>query len=204
VGEAAKSRTIDLQLAVDRIESQLSIPDDRAIPPLLIVLVGLPGTGKSTLARALAQALPAAVVESDFVRKQLFDSPAHSGQESQLVHSVCHDVIRRLLRRGVSTVSDATNLIESQREFLYHLADQCDARLLVVRVAASEPVIRQRLEQRQVARSPHDWSDADWSVYLRMQQRQDAIGRPFVTVKMDGDVAEAIGKVLRAARQLRR
>ena len=195
---------MDFEVAVDQIESQLSVPADRTIPPLLIVLVGLPGTGKSTLARALAQALPAAAVEYDFVRKQLFDSPTHSSQESQLVHNVCHAVIRRLLRRGVSTISDATNLIESQREFLYHVADQCDARLLVVRVAASEPVVRQRLEQRQVARSPHDLSEADWSIYLRMQQRQDAIGRPFVTVKMDGDLSEPIGKVLRAARQLRR
>jgi len=194
---------MDFEAAADRIAAQLDVPTDRALPPLLIVLVGLPGTGKSTLARALAQAVPVAVVESDFVRKQLFDSPQHSGQESQLVHGVCHAVIRRLLRRGVSTASDATNLIESQREMLYHLADQCDARLLVVRVAAPEQVIRQRLEQRQVARSAHDWSDADWGVYLRMQQRQDAIGRPFVMVKMDGDVTEAVGKVLRAARQLR-
>src|SRR5215469_2334110 len=39
---------------------------------MLIAMAGLPGTGKSTLARALAEALPATVLDKDTVRAALF------------------------------------------------------------------------------------------------------------------------------------
>jgi len=194
---------MDFQKTVDRIVSQLVVPPDRPIPPVLVVLVGLPGAGKSTLARALAPILPAAVVESDFVRRQLFESPAHSDLENRVVHRAAQAVMERLLRQSISVVSDATNLIESHREMLYRLAAKCDARPLVVRLVAPETVVRQRLEQRQSARSPHDWSDADWSVYVRMKPTQENIGRSFISVRTDGDLTPATRKVARAVRELR-
>src|ERR1044071_399144 len=41
-----------------------------------VIMAGLPGTGKSTLARALAQRLPGAVLDKDLIRAALFE-PAH-------------------------------------------------------------------------------------------------------------------------------
>jgi len=193
---------MDLQQAADLIEKQLTLPAGTSVKPILIILVGLPGTGKSTLARAIAQALSVAVVESDFVRKTLFAQPSHDFQESRFVHSVAHTVIRRLLKRGISTVSDATNLIEFHREFLYRIADQCQTGLLIVRVMASEEIIRQRLDERQLARDPHDLSDATREVYQRMQKNQGPIGRPHITVYANGDLSQAINKILRAVRQI--
>lgn len=191
---------MDLQQSADLIESQLTLPAHRTIKPVLIVMVGLPGTGKSTLAREIAQALPAAVVESDWVRKTLFPAPTHSGQESYFVHRVARAVIGRLLRRGISAISDATNLVEFHREFLYHMADQNGAGLLVVQVVAPEDVIQQRLEQRRVDRTPHDLSDATWQVYQRMLKTQEPIRRPYITVSTESDIPEAVAKILRAAR----
>ncbi len=192
---------MDFQQAIERAESQITVPAHRTIRPVLIVMVGLPGTGKSTLARAVAQVLPAAVVESDLIRKTLFQPPTHSGPESEFVHRVAHAILERLLRRGIPAISDATNLLEFHRELLYHIARQCEAGLLVVQVVAPEPVIRQRLEQRQTARTPHDLSEATWEVYRRMQKSQEAIRRPHITVHTDGNLTEAVAKVVRAARR---
>ena len=43
---------------------------------MIVIMAGLPGTGKSTLAQALAQRLPGAVLDKDAIRAALFE-PAH-------------------------------------------------------------------------------------------------------------------------------
>ena len=136
------------------------------------------------------------------MRRELFDRPRHTAAESEFVHRVAHAVIRRLLQRGASAISDATNLIEFHREWLYRLAAQTEAHLLIVRVTAPEEIVRQRLAGRKTAPSPQEWSEATWDVYLRMKHTEEPIGRPHITVSMDGDPAPAVQKVLRAARQL--
>src|SRR5438105_15447956 len=43
---------------------------------MIVIVAGLPGTGKTTVARALAQRLPGAVLDKDAIRAALFQ-PAH-------------------------------------------------------------------------------------------------------------------------------
>src|SRR5207245_123301 len=102
------------------------------VRPLLVMLVGPPGTGKSRLARRLGAALDAQVVESDRVRKQLFAEPRYTGSEHAAVYGWCHTVLRSALVVGRRVVFDATNLEERIRRKVYDIAEQCDARLLIV------------------------------------------------------------------------
>ena len=99
--------------------------------------------------------MPCAIIESDRVRKVLFPQPAYTAEESAIVHRTCRELVRRLLKKGVRVIFDATNLVEFQRELLYGLAERCGAQLLIVRTVAPEAVIRERLEQRRASRGQH-------------------------------------------------
>src|ERR1041384_6644914 len=102
---------------------------ERAVArPVLILLVGAPATGKSRLARRLAGALHAQVIESDRVRKQLFAEPRYTGGEHAAVYGWCHTVLKSSLLVGRSVIFDATNLEERVRRRVYDIVEDCKAR----------------------------------------------------------------------------
>src|SRR5437660_12890454 len=58
---------------------------------MIVIMAGLPGTGKSTLARALAQRLPGAVLDKDAIRAALFQ-PAHV-EYSSVQDDFCQEIM---------------------------------------------------------------------------------------------------------------
>ncbi len=62
----------DLDQAVAKVEERLANTEETTAWPVLIMLCGLPATGKSYLARRLVERVPFVIVETDFVRKALF------------------------------------------------------------------------------------------------------------------------------------
>lgn len=176
----------------------------RPIPtphPRLILMVGLPGTGKSTLARRLAALLPASIVESDRVRRVMFKWPRHTLNESRRVHQVCRVLIEQLLRQGSSVIFDATNLVEAHRALLYQIADRLRIPLVILFVTAPPEVVRDRLEGRSRQRHPEDASEATWSVYERMRRYMEPIGRPYLEVDTSQDVETMLPELVKAIHQ---
>lgn len=169
--------------------------------PVLVVISGLPGSGKSYFSRKLAEQLPSVIVESDAVRKALFPLPNYGEAESHRVFLVCHHLIYDLLQRGRSVILDATNLEESNREQLYRIADSVRAKTVIVRVEAPEEVIKERLERRQAEPTPGEHSDAGWEVYRKMRLKVEPIRRQHFVVDTSRDISPVIAKVLREARR---
>ncbi len=172
--------------------------------PVLIILTGLPGTGKTTFAAKLASALPAVVVESDRVRKILFPKPRYDAEENRLVHTVARALIRNFLKTSHSVISDATNLIEFHRRLLLRVSASLGVPALVVQITAPPEVVRNRLETRSTRRSPSDVSDATWEIYERMRRYDKAIPEPHLRVDTTRDLDKAVRRVVRAARQAAR
>lgn len=193
------STTLDRYVA--NVEEHLENIDETTAEPVLVMLTGLPGTGKSHLARCLAEVLPFVIVESDRVRKTLFPDAQYSGEESHWVHRTCHALMEKLLKKGTRVIYDATNLHERHREQVYRLADEVGVKLIVVKVIVPEALVSARLHDRQEGKEEdEEASDADWRVYRRMARDMDPIRRNFVVVDTSKDLDESITKLLRLIR----
>lgn len=186
------------------LRAHLSPLPEPVAHPYLIVISGLPGSGKSTFSRALAQRIPVLLMESDALRKALFGIPTHSPQESARLFRAVHALIEEFLQKGIPVLLDATNLQESHREPLYAIAERNKARLILVWVEAPEEVVRQRLERRFRKEEPADLSDATWEVYQRMRAIAERPHRPHFVVNSSKDITPALETVARLVRRLSR
>jgi len=169
--------------------------------PALIIVSGLPGTGKSYFSRKLAGRLPSVIVESDALRKRLFPTPTYSAEESHRLFCGCHRLIEEFLGGGISVILDATNLVEHHREPLYRIAQRLQAKLILVQVEAPRELVRQRLQGRAEGVNHEDESDAGWSIYQRMRTRVERISRNYFAVDTSRDITPVIDKIVREAKR---
>lgn len=109
--------------------------------PLLIILSGVPSSGKSTLAKELAEALevkykcPVVVVSSDSFRRMI---PAYrhrfEAEFEEFVRKATLDTIKEGLRHGLVVISDDTNYYSSIRRRLMRLAQRARADYAIIYV----------------------------------------------------------------------
>lgn len=140
------------------------------------IMVGLPGTGKSSIVESLQKHMPCAVISTDNVRLQMRNQPTYTAAEMMLVYEVCYSIIEFRLKRGQRVIFDASNYLAARREHVAKIAERCGAPVTICYVQASQAAIRQRLLQRNSGqRRATDLSDADWSVYKWMVEAQEPV-----------------------------
>jgi aminoglycoside phosphotransferase family enzyme/predicted kinase len=142
--------------------------------PLLIIVSGLMGTGKTTLAQALGSDIGLKVISSDVTRKELagiapqerrfekFDSGIYSDEFSRQTYDTMLTRARSLLASGESVLLDASFKKRQDRLSARNLADEVKADFLIVECTLDEQSIKERLEQRVREGSV---SDGRWEIF---------------------------------------
>ena len=192
--DAAASLRIVLQRDAEHL------PDNVAGGPFLLVLTGLPGTGKSYFSKRLQRRLPLLVLESDRLRKVLAPSPKYTPGESARLFSACHMLIEEFLGQGRQILFDATNLTEKFRQPLRNIAARCGAPFLVVRCTAPTGLVQRRLADRGAGAHPSDYSDAGWRIYSRMRPYEEAVEDCHLNVDTSLDIRGAEDEVVNAVK----
>jgi predicted kinase len=130
---------------------------------LIVIVCGLPGTGKTTIANDLAPIINAVVLSTDKIRKELISKPTYTRQENKLVYNVLLLVAKYLHNEGINCILDATfNTERSRREVREKLKLSSD-QISIVECVCPENIIISRLKNRK-----NNYSDADISVYRKM------------------------------------
>jgi aminoglycoside phosphotransferase family enzyme/predicted kinase len=149
---------------------ELETPSRR---PCLVLVGGLPGTGKSTLARALAEEAGLCVIRSDVVRKELVAAPngepvpvafregIYTAEGIERTYAECLRRAEGLMSEGKRVLVDATFRQEGWRRAFLEAATRRGVPCGLLICQAEPDQVRQRLASRR-----GDASDADWSIYL--------------------------------------
>ena len=142
----------------------------RPQPCCLVVIGGLSGTGKSTLAAALAPSLGARVLRSDVVRKRLsgvapetrLPASAYTSEASRRVYDTLRRRAADALAAGYSVIIDAVSLKPAERQSFAAVAESAAVPFSGLWLVAPAATMDGRLRARR-----HDASDADAAVLAR-------------------------------------
>ncbi len=163
-------------------------------PGTLILLSGLPGSGKTTFAHALREQLSVEHIESDAIRRGFAPVPTYSPAESGAVFARVDELARGAIASGRHALIDATNLTNRDRKRFVTLANDLGARIVAIRVTAPDSVIRERL------RNPREgFSQAGVEVFERMRDRLQPFSLPCLVVDTRYPLRPAIDFACRMA-----
>ncbi len=174
--------------AVREIRRYIALAETALAParPALVAMHGLPGSGKTTFAQELLEALGGIRIRSDVERKRvhglaaearsasapgegLYDREADDRTQSRLLEAV-----REVLDAGRIAIVDSTGILRANRLEMGELARDRGVPFVLACLGAPEPLLRERIRARE--RAGRDASEAGLAVLARQLERLEPLG----------------------------
>ena len=160
--------------------------------PMIILILGLPGTGKTTFAGALSSKLQADHFNSDKVRIAL-------GKQGQYDEASKDQIYRALLNHAIESIKrkrtviiDAMLYKNTLREPYLKLAEDRGIPIIWIELKANERVVRDRVRRKRT------FSEADFSVYQKIKKIFEPLTWNHLTLFSDQlSISEMVRKTMK-------
>ena len=167
---------------------------------MIVLLAGLPGTGKSTLAHALAERLHGVILSKDSIRHALFAPPdvEYSTAQDDFVLQIMLETAVWIVRKDPARVILLDGRTFSRRyqvDLVLNAAQELHQPWRILECVCSDETARSRLETQSVA-GDHPAGNRNFNLYLEVKARFEPITLPKTVIDTDRPLDDCLQKAL--------
>lgn len=171
---------------------------------MIVLMAGLPATGKSALAKALADRLSGTVLSKDAIRHALFAprDVEYSTAQDDFVMEIMLQAAERILQRDPTRYVFLDGRTFSRRyqiERVIAAASLSNQPWRILECVSSDETARLRL-QEQASAGQHPAGNRSFALYLEIKQRFEPIMQPKTVIDSDQPLIECVARALAALR----
>ena len=159
---------------------------------MIVLICGLPGTGKTFLSNKLSQYINSTVLSTDKIRKELIQKPTYTPWERALIYDVLFLLAKYLHSSGINCILDGTFNMEKSRREVKDLLNLPNDQFYIIECICPEDLIITRLLLRK-----DDYSDATVSIYLKMKKIYEPVKQKHMSINTSRPIDKNIDRILR-------
>jgi predicted kinase len=173
----------------------------------LILITGLPGTGKTSLAIALKKHYFSEYIylSTDEVRIKFFNLTEHhyenfnqkiyTQDKRDIIYTIISLIIDTLLSQNVSVIVEGTYYSQEKRETIINTCERLKHKYVIIQTTFPEDKIKERFEKR--VSLDTDASDARYQIYEAMKEQYEPIKFPSVIIDTQKPISMNVKEVKR-------